>query len=74
METKENTIRLLTTMFTDCFRFWLFEKESVAGALKKALFEVSKMTHNPFEPQGKLLDTEGKQEFIERIERDLKHM
>lgn len=74
MKSKEHTIRILTTMFTDCFRFWLFEKESVGGALKKALSEVSKMTHNPFDPHDKLLDKEGKQEFIERIERDLKHM
>lgn len=32
------------------------------------------MTHNPFEPQGDLLDEEGKQEFVERIKRDLKYM
>lgn len=74
MESKENTIRLLTKMYADCFSFWLNEGESVAEALQKALSEVSEMTHNPFEPQGDLLDVKGKQEFVERIKRELEKM
>jgi hypothetical protein len=71
MESKTNTIRLLTKMYADCFGFWIGEGRSVKEALSLALTEISEMTHNPFEPQGELLDAEGKQEFIERIEREL---
>jgi hypothetical protein len=74
MESKENTIRLLTKMYADCFKFWLNEGKSIAEALQKALLEVSEMTHNPFEPCGDLLNEEGKQEFVERIKRDLRDM
>jgi hypothetical protein len=74
VESKENTIRLLTKMYADCFKFWLHEGKSVAEALQKALSEVSEMTHNPFEPCGDLLNEEGKQEFVERIKRDLRDM
>lgn len=74
MESKENTIRLLTKMYADCFGFWINEGKSIAEALQKALLEVSEMTHNPFEPHGDLLDAEGKQEFVERIEKDLKEI
>lgn len=74
MESKENTIRLLTKMFADCFGFWINEGLSVVEALQRALSEISEMKHNPFEPQGDLLDPEGKQEFIERIKKDLKEM
>jgi hypothetical protein len=74
MESKENTIRLLTKMYADCFKFWLHEGKSVAEALQKALSEVAEMTHNPFEPCGDLLNEEGKQEFVERIGRELEKM
>ena len=74
METKTNTIRLLTKMYADCFKFWLHEGKSVAEALQKALSEVAEMTHNPFEPCGDLLNEEGKQEFVERIKRELEKM
>lgn len=74
MESKENTIRLLTRMYADCFKFWLNGGKSVAEALQKALSEVAEMTHNPFEPCGDLLDVEGKQEFVERIGKDLRGM
>ena len=74
MESKENTIRLLTKMYADCFGFWINEGQSVTESLQRALSEISEMTHNPFEPHGKLLDAEGKQEFIERIEKELKEM
>lgn len=71
MESKTNTIRLLTKIYADCFGFWLLEGKSVQESLLLALTEISEMTHNPFEPQGELLDVEGKQEFTERIEREL---
>ena len=71
METKTNTIRLLTKMYSDCFGFWLLEGKSVQEALLLALTEIAEMTHNPFEPQGDLLDIEGKQELVTRIEKEL---
>lgn len=72
METKINTIRLLTKMYADCFGFWIGEGRSVQEALSLALTEISEMTHNPFDPHGDLLDVEGKQEFIKRIEKELR--
>lgn len=74
MENKIKTIHLLSSMFADCFGFWINEGLSVVEALQRALSEISEMKHNPFEPQGDLLDPEGKQEFMERIEKDLKEM
>lgn len=71
MESKTNTIRLLTKMYADCFGFWLLEGRSVQESLSLALTEISEMTHNPFEPHGDLLDVEGKQEFVKRIEKEL---
>ena len=71
MENKTNTIRLLTKMYADCFGFWMHEGLDIVEALQRALSEISEMRHNPFEPHGDLLDVEGKQAFIERIEKEL---
>ena len=74
METKKDTMRILNNFFADCMRFWMHENKSIAEALPLALTEVAEVTHNPFDPYGKQLDVEGKQEFIKRIKKDLKEL
>ena len=71
MESKKDTIKTLTNMYADCFRFWLHEGKSIEDALILALEEISEMTHNPFDPCGDLLNIAGKQEFVERIKFEL---
>lgn len=74
MESKENTLKILNKFFVDCFGFWLRENKSIKEALTLAFNETAEATHNPFEPYGNVLNAEGKQEFVERIERELKDM
>ena len=71
MESKKETQRILINFFTDCFRFWLHEKKDVAEALLLAINEVSEVTHNPFDPYGKQLDIEVKQEFVSKIKKEI---
>ena len=70
----KNTIKILNSFYTDCFRFWLIEGKSVKAALLLALDEVSEVTHNPFDPHGELLDADAKNEFINKIKSDLKEL
>jgi hypothetical protein len=74
MENKKDTLKILNKFFVDCFGFWLREDKSIKEALALALGEVAEATHNPFDPYGKLLEPEGKQEFVERIEKELEEM
>lgn len=74
MESKKDTLNILNKFYIDCFGFWLREDKSIKEALVLALGEVAEVTHNPFDPYGKLLDVEGKQEFIKRIEKELEEL
>lgn len=74
MENKEDTLKILNKFFIDCFGFWFNEGKSIMEALTLALGEVAEVEHNPFDPYGKLLDAEGKQEFVARIEKELEEM
>lgn len=74
MENKKETLRILNLFYTDCFKFWLVEGKNIKTALVSALNETMEVTHNPFDPQGKLLNTDAKNEFINRIINDLKEM
>ena len=71
MESKQETKRILINFFVDCFRFWLYENKGIIGALSLAVSEMAEVTHNPFDPYGKQLDVEVKQEFVNKIKKEL---
>ena len=73
MKNKIETTRILTVFFADCFKFWLIEGQNVMQALMLALRDISEVTRDPFEPTGDLLDADTKQEFINKIQKDLKN-
>jgi hypothetical protein len=74
MENKKDTLKILNKFYIDCFGFWLRENKSIKEALVLALGEITEVEHNPFEPHGKLLDAEGKQEFVMKIKKELEEM
>lgn len=73
MINKSDTTRILLRFFTDCFRFWLNEGKDIMQSLTFALRDISEINYDPFEPTGDLLDTDTKQEFINKIQKDLKN-
>ena len=70
----KETYKILVEFFNDCVGFWILKgvkdyKEAFAAAIK----DVEGTTHDPYSPQGKLLDVEAKTSFIKYRKMDLRN-
>lgn len=72
MNAKE-TKKLLKEFAWECYEFWANELniDDDREVWLKAIKDVEGVTHNPFSPQGELLDAEAKAEFIQQLKQDL---
>ena len=68
---KEETTYLLNRLFEDCFAFWVNEGKDDKMAFKLALKETEWTTHHPFTPSGDLLDPDAKQEYVDKMRKEL---
>ena len=68
-ETKE----LLTRFAWDCYEFWANElgTDDDIKVWPRAIKDVEGVNHNPFTPQGDVLDADAKAEFINQLKQDL---
>ena len=74
MLNREETYKILVEFFEDCVRFWVLKgvkdyKEAFALAIK----DVEGTKHNPYSPQGELLDVEARALFIKYRKIDLRN-
>ena len=72
MNAKE-TKNLLKEFAWECYEFWANElnTDDDKEVWLKAIKDVEECKHNPFSPQGELLDTNAKAEFIKQLKLDL---
>lgn len=69
----EETKKLLKEFAWECYEFWANElnTDDDKEVWLKAIKDIEEVTHNPFTPQGDLLDVEAKAEFIKQLKFDL---
>ena len=68
-ETKE----MLKRFAWDCYEFWANEldTEDDREVWPKAIKDIEGVGHDPFSPQGDVLDADAKAEFINQLKQDL---
>ena len=69
----KETKKLLKEFAWDCYKFWANELDTDddTQVWSKVMMDLQGVSHNPFTPQGELLDTEAKAEFINQLKQDL---
>lgn len=67
------TKSLLKDFLWSCYEFWgnELETDDDAKVWPKVVIDLECVTHDPFSPQGELLDLEAKAEFIKQLKLDL---
>jgi hypothetical protein len=59
------TVSVLARAFEDNKAFWLREGKSESEAFELALREAGDIKHDPFSPNGAVLDEEAQESFVE---------
>ena len=69
----QETKRLLKDFTWECYEFWANELETDddKDVWHRVIVDLEGCKHDPFKPQGELLDAEAKAEFIKRLKLDL---
>ena len=69
----KETKRLLKEFAWDCYSFWGNElgTDDDAKVWSKVIMDLECVTHDPFSPQGDVLDVETKAEFIKELKMNL---
>lgn len=67
------TKRLLKEFAWECYEFWgnELETDDDSRVWQAVIADLALTDNDPFSPQGDLLDTEAKQEFIKNLKLDL---
>lgn len=74
MLNREETYQILGEFFNDCVKFWILSGvKDYKEAFTLAIKDVEGVTHNPYSPQGELLDVEAKRLFIKYRNIDLRN-
>ena len=72
MLNRQETYKILAEFFNDCVKFWILSGvKDYREAFTLAIKDVEGITHNPYLPQGELLNTEAKTLFINNRKMDL---
>ena len=72
MLTRKETYKLLEEFFNDCVKFWILSGvKDYREAFTLAIKDVAAIQSDPYSPQGELLNTEAKKQFIENRRMDL---
>ena len=73
MISERDTILIVGKFFNDCLNFWLKDGKEYHEAFEFALSDASKIKHDPFVPQGDLLDADAHRKCIEYIRERIKN-
>lgn len=65
MMSEIDTILMLDSFFRYCFEFWVKNGKQSEQAFYLALQETSKLEHDPFSPQGDMIQKKVLQKYIE---------
>lgn len=71
MLNEKETELILESFFYECVRFWNRTIADTREAFKKAIRDIEELTHDPYEPCGKLIDISTRDKFIKYRKQDL---
>lgn len=71
MLNEKETILVLEEFFKECLSFWNRTVDDTREAFKKAIRDIEELTHDPYEPCGKLIDIPTRDKFITYRKQDL---
>ena len=68
---EKETELIIEGFFRECLAFWNRNKTDSREAFKMAIRDIEELTHDPYEPCGKLIDVPTRDEFIKYRKQDL---
>ena len=64
MLNEKETELILESFFYECVRFWNRNIDDTREAFRRAIRDIEELTHDPYEPCGKLVDMPTRDKFI----------
>jgi len=71
MLNERETELILESFFYECVRFWNRTVTDTREAFKMAIRDIEELTHDPYEPCGKLIDISTRDRFVKYRKQDL---
>ena len=71
MLNEKETELIMGVFFQECLAFWNRTVTDTREAFKKAIRDIEELTHDPYEPCGKLIDISTRDKFVEHRKQDL---
>lgn len=71
MLNEKETELIIEGFFRECLAFWNRTIADTREAFKRAIRDIEELTHDPYEPYGKLIDISTRDRFTEYRKQDL---
>jgi hypothetical protein len=68
---EKETELIIEEFFKECLAFWNRTVADAREAFKKAIRDIEELTHDPYEPCGKLINISTRDKFVEYRKQDL---
>ena len=68
---EKETELIIERFFRECLAFWNRNKTDSMEAFKMAIRDIEELTHDPYDPCGKLIDVPTRDKFIKYRKQDL---
>ena len=71
MLNEKETELIIEGFFKECLAFWNRTVTDTREAFKKAIRDIEELTHDPYEPCGKLINISTRDKFVKYRKQDL---